>query len=638
MEKGALNSQLKICKLGQNKPISFAAEELKKYLVQMSVSVAAVENPLEYEAENNGLWLGTFDNFKGSLNEADDEIFIDVQNGKGIISGSNPRSVLLGVYRFLYEVGCRWVRPGIDGEFIPSVYISDLNAKIVEKASYRHRGICIEGACSYENVRDIIDWAPKVGFNSYFFQFREAFTFFDHWYTHVNNPLKSPEPFTVDKAREFIKKAEDEIERRGIVYHAVGHGWTCEPLGIPALGWESLEYKLPPDKSELLALVNGKREIWKGVALNTNLCYFNPDAKKLMVDNITEYLKAHSNVDVLHFWLADDSNNQCECENCVKANPSDFYVDILNELDDDLTKNGITTKVVFLVYVDLLWAPLYKTIKNPDRFILMFAPITRTYSSSFNTNEEIPNPAPYVRNKSKFPSSVKENLAYLKSWQKIFNGDSFDFDYHFMWDHYNDPGYYNIAQIINEDMKNLEKIGLNGYISCQTQRAYFPTGLGMYTMGRTLWNNSLAFDDIAEDYFKSAFGADGGLVLDYLKRLSELFDPTYLRGERQWVDPEAANRFSKIPKVVDEFLPIIQKNKNNLDRCRAKSWVYLELHTVICKLLSSALEAKASDNYKELTILWDKIEKFLQENEDEVQPVLDVFLFINTLKAKLLKV
>ena len=36
--------------------------------------------------------------------------------------------------------------------------------------------------------------------------------------------------------------------------------------------------------------------------------------------------------------------------------------------------------------------------------------------------------------------------------------DSFDFDYHFMWDHYYDFPQYNHAKILSGDIKNLEKI------------------------------------------------------------------------------------------------------------------------------------------------------------------------------------
>jgi hypothetical protein len=44
----------------------------------------------------------------------DDAYNIDVQNGTGVIAGANARSVLLGVYRLLRELGCRWVRPSME--------------------------------------------------------------------------------------------------------------------------------------------------------------------------------------------------------------------------------------------------------------------------------------------------------------------------------------------------------------------------------------------------------------------------------------------------------------------------------------------------------------------------------------------
>ena len=51
--------------------------------------------------------------------ELDDIVHIDTDISGGIIAGDNPRSVLLAVYKYLTLNGCRWLYPGIDGEFIP---------------------------------------------------------------------------------------------------------------------------------------------------------------------------------------------------------------------------------------------------------------------------------------------------------------------------------------------------------------------------------------------------------------------------------------------------------------------------------------------------------------------------------------
>ena len=635
-------NELKICCMSNEETLKFAADELRRYstIMQKNLSVSHLSDCQGSCPKDNTICLGLMKDMGISTKnvdytEFDDEIYIDVSDGKGVISGINPRSVLLGVYRFLTEAGCMWVRPGKDGEYIPSKDISKVKVKVHEIASYRHRGICIEGSNSYENIENIIDWAPKVGFNAYFFQFREAFTFFERWYSHRNNPLKKPEIFTVEMAKDFLKRAEKEIQKRGLIHHAVGHGWTCEPFGIPGLSWDKSEYEVKPEVAKYLAEVNGKRELWGGIPLNTNLCYSNTEVRSIITDAMVDYLQENPGVDILHFWLADGSNNQCECENCRKSIPSDYYIMMLNELDKKLTAKGINTKIVFLIYVDLLWAPEKEIVENPDRFILMFAPITRSYSAAFETEEELPQTLPYSRNKLKFPSNVKENLAFLKAWEKAFKGDSFDFDYHFMWDHYLDPGYYKMAEILSKDIKNLKEINLNGYVSCQTQRAFFPTGLGMYIMGRTLWNRELSFNELADHYFAGSFGDDWEKCKTYMSKLSELFDPPYMRKEKEIVNNDAAQRFSSICAYIDDFRKVIDLNVSNENFCRASSWNYLKYHADLCSLLALALEARALGNKEKAISIWKLTEKYAQEHEDVLQSILDVYLYILTLTGRL---
>lgn len=626
---------LEIVALKENESLNFASEELKKYLERIDPEkdiILKIGEKYETDKENV-IYLGTLDRF--NLEEPkvedprfDDGIFIRFNSGKGIIAGTNDRSVLLGVYRFLREVGCRWIRPGRDGEIIPKRDISLVNVNIVERASYRHRGICIEGAVSYENVYDIIDWSMKVGFNSYFIQFREGYTFFDRWYSHINNPLKEKEPFSVEKAREFVRSLEKEIKRRGLLYHAVGHGWTCEPFGIPGLGWDIYKGEVPEDYIKYTAEINGKRGLWEGIPLNTNLCYSNPEVRHIITDSIVEYLEEHPYIDVLHFWLADGTNNQCECEECRKTLPSDFYVMMLNELDRKLTSKGIDTKIVFLLYVDLLWPPEKERIENPDRFIMMFAPITRSYSDTFKSIDDSIKIPEYKRNKLIFPKNIEENIAFLKEWQKIFSGDSFDFDYHLMWAHYADPGYMDITRVIYEDIKNLKTIGLNGLISCQIQRMFFPTGLPMYVMASTLWNDNINLEDVSNEYLIDSFGPDGTLVKEYLTKLSLLFEPPVLRRERP-PSSKFLENFAKIREVLSAFEPVIKRNLSSESSSISKSWLYLDYHSKIVDRLSLILESIFKGDTSSAVKVWEELKLMLQKEEDVLQPVFDLFEFIS---------
>ncbi|MCC6446260.1 MAG: DUF4838 domain-containing protein [Armatimonadetes bacterium] len=637
-----MEKAIKIVYIGSDPVVGFAAEELGRYLSRVTGQAPEMCGAQACALEDReGLWLGTFEAFGpdfrawpgASVPAWDDALYIEAEGAQGIIAGSNSRAVLLAVYRYLTELGCRWVRPGGEGECLPPVEIAHTEVRVVEAASNRHRGVCIEGAVSYENVRDIIDWMPKLGFNTYFMQFREAYTFFERWYSHRNNPLKEAEPFSVEKAREFKAGLVREMKRRGMLFHDVGHGWTCEPFGIAGLGWEYEAPPVPEEAVPYLAEVNGKRELWGGVPLNTNLCYSNRKVRDIINSDIAQFAQAHPEVDVIHFWLADGSNNQCECESCRAMRPADWYVKMLNELDERMQAAKVPTRVVFLIYVDLLWPPEKERIQSPDRFILMFAPITRTYSREFAAEGDLPDLPPYVRNKLDFPRSVEANVAFLRAWKKIFQGDSFDFDYHFMWDHFKDPGYTAIAEVLHKDLANLKALGLNGLVSCQEQRIFFPTGLGMTVMGKTLWKRDADFDRIARDYFASAFGLEGNLALDYMKDLSRLFDPPYIRGEKPVVNPQAAATYARIPAVIARFQPVIHRNLNRPDPCHVRSWYYLDAHAGICLELALALQCRAEGRNREAAGSWQRLQRIVQEQEDDLQPVFDVYEFILTLRG-----
>lgn len=526
-----------LARVGKHPTVAFAAAELSRYLRQMDGTLFVEERV--YDAVDPALahvlWLG----LDGTMPyDADHDGFsVAVKNGAGHVTGANERSVLIAAYRLLQELGCRFLFPGKSGEIVPArtVDAAALTLTLQEKPSYRHRAICIEGAVAYEHVKNTIDWLPKVGMNGYFVQFKTPSCFFKRFYNQTANPTMPTSPINDADVDRIMARLEEDIALRSLDYHAMGHGWTCEPFGIAGTSWEVDHSELPPEVARHLALLGGKRELFRGVALNTNLCYSSKETRQRAVDAVADYCKAHPQVNFLHFWLADGANNHCECPECVKALPSDFYVMLLNEVDARLTAEGISTRIVCLLYRDLLWAPEKEAFHNPDRFVLMFAPISRTYTNAFadfDATEKVELP-PFVRNKLTMPRSVAANVAMLRNWQKLLPGDSFDFDYHLMWDHDVDPGYMECARILHTDMAGLDKIGLDGMVSCQLQRVAFPTGLPQYAMAKALWNKSSRFEDVVKEYFTAAFGEEAEAVVQYLTTLSTLFDPPRVRAERE---------------------------------------------------------------------------------------------------------
>ena len=166
----------RICfeRLGEHPVVAYAAEELARYLTRMdpALSVEIFQADSVTDSCLPVIWIGIDPDFYAEVPavedpSVDDAIAIKVENGGGYITGSNERSVLLAVYRFLKELGCDWVRPGVEGERIPQKEIFCDRIQVQEKASYRHRGVCMEGAVSYENAAEMVDFLPKIGMNAY---------------------------------------------------------------------------------------------------------------------------------------------------------------------------------------------------------------------------------------------------------------------------------------------------------------------------------------------------------------------------------------------------------------------------------------------------------------------------------------
>ncbi len=611
--------------------LTFAAKELQRYLGEVSDEVFSIIPSSDYNPDEDALYLGI--NLSDKLLNVDDKslddaILIETNCLTGLITGTNPCSVLIAAYRFLKELGFAFLHPGKNGEYYPDA-IESKKVYVCEKASYRHRGICIEGSVYQKYLTDIIDWIPKASMNGYFVQFQLPRVFFDRFYMG-ESPYRGKTKLSDDDIRSFVSLAEDEIEKRSLQYHGVGHGWTTQAFGIDGSSWS--EHDEPEEEyRDVLAEINGKRLLWKGVPLNTNLCYSKAKARDRVTDNIVKYCKEHDNVTYLHFWLADGSNNNCECDNCRQKRTSDYYVMMLNELDAKLEAEGLDTKIVFLVYVDLLWKPLYERFKNSNRFVLMFAPIRRSYTSSFGTatGGEM---KPYELNKLDFPTGVADNLAYLRDWQNDFNCDSFDFDYHFMWDHYYDFAQYHHAHVVYEDIKNLSAVGLNGFISCQIQRAFLPTSLNMNVLASTLWNKNLSFEEISDTILSTEFGAKYSLVQKYLAELSEHDCAEAIRGEKPVATEEMVKNLTHSVEIIKDFESVIKAEIASAQNEQILwAWQKLEFHA---KLYSAMLDVYIRIAKGEEVNDCDKVKDIAFKSEMRFKDEFDAMHFIDTFETR----
>ena len=630
---------LYINKITQDPVVDFAADELKKYLRMMMPECGDVK--IGYSAtEEEGFRLGLMQELGLDVSDAedaelDDIVYIDCHENGGIIAGDNPRSVLLAVYEYLRQNGCRWLYPGVDGEFIPMQKVKPI--KYRHKPSCRYRGQCNEGAEYQPNMLEAIEFTPKVGMNVFMVEFFLPRVYYKRYYEHeMNAENRAPEMVTDDQILQWKRMCETEIARRGLQFHDIGHGWTAAPFGInTAACWDSIPDEVDEENRQYLAMIDGKRGMWKGQPLNTNFCMSNPKARKKYACHVADYAETHSNSDYLHLWLADDFNNHCECEKCQKKTTSDWYMMVMNDTDEELTRRKLNTRLVFIAYQDTAWAPKEEVLKNPDRFTMLLAPISRSYAMTLPKEGLTSKPTEYVRNKIQRPRNLEEYLVLFEEWKKMWKGANMSYEYHFWRPQCFDLSGIVLAKRVYEDILAYKKYDINGIIEDGSQRSFFPNGFAFYTYARCLYDNSTPFEKIAEDYYSHIYGENWQKIYSYLEKIAELVPYDYLHGARPNAPyaPELSDNFKTVKDMCAEMKEFIKQNYTSPVRVRTVSIRLLEDHADFCSLLCDALLEKCVGNNEKAGELYHSFRVEFGKREVAIERYYDQWLWMNYLKT-----
>ena len=521
-----------IYKITSHPVVDFAAEELKKYLRMMMPRSG--EYVISYRPDaRDGFRLGLMADLGLSTAEAkdpelDDILHIDTGTDGGVIAGSNPRSVLLSVYRYLRLNGCRWLFPGLDGEYVP---IRDVQPTRYHKMpDMRYRAQCNEGAETQQSMLDTIDFTPKIGMNTYMLEFDIPYAYYKKYYDHVGNPAREPEPVSVDTVLQWKRVTEVEIAKRGIRLFDMGHGWTAESFGISSVaGWEKQgDDTVPENMRQYLALVDGKRELYHGVALNTQICMSNPEARRLIVDRVLKYARQSTNVHCLKIGLADYMKNHCECEECRKMRPSDWLMVLVNEIDDAMEKEGLHQKMGFSIYSDTTWEPEHIKLKRPEHFVGSLCPISRDYVHDVPVDPVPEKITPYIRNKTGRLDTLEEYVWRYAQWKKMAPSDYYTYEYHFWKAQFYCPGYLDYARRLHDDVIAYRKNGFIGMMEDMSQRNFFPNALAFTAYAETLYDLDLDLEGFIDDYFDHAYGEAKETVKTFFEELGKLIPQKFV--------------------------------------------------------------------------------------------------------------
>lgn len=374
-------------------------------------------------------------------------------------------------------------------------------------------------------------------------------------------------------------------------------------------------------------MMDGERKFFRNLPIYTNFCMSNDRARTTVAEYVADFAATHTHMDYLHVWLSDGSNNHCECENCQKKDPSDWYVMLLNEIDEKMTAAGLTTRVVFIAYVDTSYAPKTEKIKNPDRFQLLIAPIFRDYGM---TVPEVKSPmGKYMRNKNVFPRDLGEYVDHINEWRKAFSGKSIAFEYHFWRAPTYDLSGIENAKRIYEDTRFYKENGFGGTIEDGSQRVFYPHGLAFYTAGRTQLDMSIPFEEIVEDYFSHAFGKDWREFYNCLDRLTEALPYDYFNFDRArrrpnvYYNPKMIPKLESIKEITKDLRALVKSHYISEERAQTVAVRLLEQHADLCDMVADWMIQKAKGDDEASQKEYDRIRVEFGKREQSMEMYYD---------------
>lgn len=470
-----------------------------------------------------------------------DSFTLKSRDGKLHISGSNPRSVLFGVYEYLKKHGFAFLYPGREGEIIPENPQFRLDGfDLTETASRTFRGMAV--APNPDNLQEGYDLLRFMAQNKYNLFFMEGYdverpgdeySVIDgvHPLQHVEYLLKDK---TWEERKEIALKKQTmiaEARKYGLLIERGGHGWN---YGVPEHYGKN--HGLTPEQARAELKAKGKVNKQAEVAVSTwfQICLAKEEVREIYAEHIVDYLKKHhTEMDIAAIWLGDGYDNKCMCDECIKHPFSDLYLDIFRRVALRVQKEIPDLTLECIMYFETLEPPTRNWLEGLDNVILNLAVWRHCYFHKLDDPRcRLPGWIPdYRHNASHDVPNDKRIINYdhylaYDGWRKVVGNDLkcliFNYitlgqgpDRHFMS--------YDLKPLIDH-LNDYDRLNFDGMVDCQVY-CYWdrPANLQLYGAGRVLWSkNDNDPDLIREELFRMLFGDKYGQVTDYCYHMNIL--------------------------------------------------------------------------------------------------------------------
>ena len=399
-----------------------------------------------------------------------------------VLAGADRAGVLNSVYGFLHHVvGVRWLDPDPGGESVPRrELIAVQTGTVVEAGAFPMRGI--GDGCTVDYRFEDVAWLSRNRVNLFV-------TGVPQW----------------ERQRERFLP---ELRKRGMQLYVGGH----------------FAHHFFPDPKryfhahpEYYALMDGKREPGQ-------ICYANPEACQIHLDNILAYAQAHPEIDVLGLW-ANDGAGFCTCPRCrrqgAKVTMLRFYVRLAHAVRRVRADMQIETGY----YLPFL-LPLPKSVRFPENTWILYPPYnarSKLYPIYDLRGESIGRPQRnHRRLREELETVVRETpnvMAFPYYSDQIMKKCL----------------YSQFPEEIHEDLVYYRAKGVAGLHDCLIRReGWWMDSLNLYVYARMMWNPHEPLPALLDDYYRGLFGPAADAMAAFDRAYRTLLETPLYHGWRVW--------------------------------------------------------------------------------------------------------
>jgi len=445
----------------------FAASELARYLQKISGAAFIIDSGNTSYPE---IKLTVNDELK------EESYTIITRDHTVSIEGGSGRALLYAVYDLLSRLGCRWLTPAFyfyqgQNEYIPhktTLYL--IPHDIRESPVFSYRKIDVEEGRSHniQNLKQIIDWMPKLRFNT------------------LMIPLDYGGWGRV-KWDNWRKELTPELKKRGLMIEVGGHGYqNFLNAGMPAISSGAGKKTLFEQHPEWFGKDrNCKSSPEEYLVFNTA----NDAAVNYFLGNISTYLRQHPEIDIFDCWPPDGARwNECPAMAAL-GTPQDRQAQLVNKVDSAIRKIHPRLQLEIIAYARALQPP-GKVPLNKD-ILIDFCPIDQSFEKQIDD--------PLEKNNAMYVNS-------LQAWRKKFPGNIGLYSYYRKYAWRSLPVI--IPHYMQHDMQWYADVPLQGICSYAEPGDWGTYELNHYVLGHLAWNPGCNVDSLIDQFCLLRYDSD----------------------------------------------------------------------------------------------------------------------------------